>query len=146
MDKIYEIIKSPEWWVTVVIAGICINLLSGYLRSVLDTRLSKISRWWNSRSQKEREVKEAYINRLKTDDKFLTLLSMRHTKSRSWAIMWSILGVFCVLLAVLAKDKEVVKIILMAMGSLAYFRGYLHLLHAIRYLNFAEEAIIENDT
>ena len=62
MSSTYEILKTPEWWVTVVIAGIMINLLSGYIKSTLDTRLSRISNWWNTRTTEKREKKRIYFD------------------------------------------------------------------------------------
>jgi hypothetical protein len=49
--KLLDILASPLWWFSVVFAGICINILSAYLKNTLDDRLSKISTWWRNRSE-----------------------------------------------------------------------------------------------
>lgn len=53
MDELYQMILSPVWWITVVFTGILINIVSSYLRESLDSYLSKISKWWNTRSESE---------------------------------------------------------------------------------------------
>jgi hypothetical protein len=47
-------LSSPYWWVSVVIVGILINLASAYLKPKLDTRLSRASTWWRTRSEAQK--------------------------------------------------------------------------------------------
>jgi hypothetical protein len=50
MTKIGEMLSTPEWWISVVIVGIAVNILSGYVKLPIDKLLSRTSSWWASRS------------------------------------------------------------------------------------------------
>ena len=51
MDELMQELNKPVWWFSVVIAGIAINILSSYMRNVLDTYLSDTMSWWRRRSK-----------------------------------------------------------------------------------------------
>ncbi|MCQ3831177.1 hypothetical protein HXX02_17230 [Microbulbifer elongatus] len=146
MEEISEIVTSPAWWITVVIAGIAINLVSGYLKELIDSKLSRISHWWEARTKEQQVKRDNYISRLKTDDKFFALHTIRHTKSRSWAIMWSLLGVMLFLGAQIFADDGKASAPLMAIGAIAFFRSFKHLMSAAKFLHYAEQAIDPQDT
>ena len=55
MNDIINELAKPVWWVSVVIAGIIINLISAYLKTRLDRTLSGASAWWTSQSGKSKK-------------------------------------------------------------------------------------------
>jgi len=140
MSSTYEILKTPEWWVTVVIAGIMINLLSGYIKSTLDTRLSRISNWWNTRTTEKREKKRIYIDMLINDERFFALNAIRHVDSIKWTLMWFLMCVMAILVAP-SFDRDVGQIYLMAFSSVTFFRSFQHLIKSEQYKTYAEEAL-----
>lgn len=65
MKQIIELLSSPVWWVSVVIVGICINLVSAYLKRPLDSFLSWASSWWRTRNTAQIESRAKLIARLR---------------------------------------------------------------------------------
>jgi len=55
-----ELVKSPYWWVTVVLVGIAINLASSYLEKLF----AKFSRSWAERSEEAKRKREETIENL----------------------------------------------------------------------------------
>jgi hypothetical protein len=136
----YEMIKEPQWWVTVVIAGICINHVSGYLKNILDRRFSHIFNWWGYRSEKKRKEKESYIVRLAEDQQFLALNTVRLINSVKWTLTWFIIGALGFSITQ-TMDIDFLKLPTLFISSLALFRGYQHLLKSDQYYSYAEDAI-----
>lgn len=66
LTEIINELSKPIWWVSVVIAGIAINLISSYLKGALDKKLSGASSWWRSRSDTRRRAWEIRLQRLKS--------------------------------------------------------------------------------
>jgi hypothetical protein len=145
MSDIYEIIKAPEWWITVVIAGIGINLFSSYLRGILDARFSRISIWWRSRSLTRQQETDSYIARLSEEPQFLLLNSIRHARSVKYAIIWILIGLMG-FLSTQGLSSENSRLLFMFICSVCFFRGFQHMLKASYYSECAEEAIDSKST
>lgn len=145
MEEIYEIVKTPQWWITVVIAGIGINLISSYLKSLLDGHLSRISKWWRNRSQEKKKEYQAYTYRLASDQQFLLLNSIRHVRSVKFAVIWVLLGLMGFLSAQ-GVNSDIAERILMLLASIAFIRGFQHMFKASYYSSSAEEAIENENT
>jgi len=143
-QEFLNFLNEPEWWISVVVAGLIINLLSSYFKTALDNQFSKISSWWRERSQARRKEREDYINRLKNEPKFSQLNQLRHANSSRWSIQWTLLGVMCFLVAL--ASGEPAGAILMFIGSLALFRSMQHSIRASYYRTVAEEALDSEDT
>ncbi|WP_277054862.1 hypothetical protein [Pseudoalteromonas marina] len=147
MENLLELISSPVWWVTVVVAGILINLVSSYLRDLLDVRASRISSWWKERSETAKKEELKYIKRLKTDELFRTLHVIRYTTMRTLCIIWMLMGVigFLSAVAILGHESKL-EIAFLAIGSIAFFRAFQHLMKSSKYLGYAEDALDPEDT
>ena len=46
-----EELGKPIWWISVVVAGLLVNLASAYLKPRVDGALLRSSSWWRSKSQ-----------------------------------------------------------------------------------------------
>src|SRR5438270_4750812 len=68
--SITDDIASPAWWMSVVIAGLLVNLLAAYLKSPVDRLLSHSSSRWRASSEKRREKRNQLIERLRQDADF----------------------------------------------------------------------------
>lgn len=49
MDELLNQMASPAWWVSVVVAGLLINLFSAYLKPLIDTLATRV--WKRARDQ-----------------------------------------------------------------------------------------------
>jgi len=61
MDEVWKALSSPAWWLSVVVAGILINLVARRL----DGWLGKVSKRWAERTGERKAKRVAYIERLK---------------------------------------------------------------------------------
>jgi hypothetical protein len=75
-------------------AGIVINLLSAYLKSPLDGSLSRMSRWWASRSQARRSTTGHIVDELRRSRHQQLLYAWRHTRQLMFTILYLLLGIF----------------------------------------------------
>jgi hypothetical protein len=56
MSDLIADLESARWWMSVVVAGILVNIAATYLTKLLDSRLTKASTWWRSKgASAERE-------------------------------------------------------------------------------------------
>jgi hypothetical protein len=55
-------LTKPIWWLSVVVAGVLVNLASAYLKPRIDAVLLQSSSWWRSRSQARIAAQERLIN------------------------------------------------------------------------------------
>ncbi|TVL98846.1 MAG: hypothetical protein CV087_20185 [Candidatus Brocadia sp. WS118] len=94
MKKILEVLTSPVWWVSVVIAGILINLVSSYLKGIIDTHLSRFSAARREQGERKRAERKTAVEQLRKNEHqevMATLAEMRH---RLRAIFYLLGGVF----------------------------------------------------
>lgn len=59
---------KPAWWISVVIAGLVVNLASAYLKVRIDSLLSARSERWRVRSSKREGFRRSKANWLAEDD------------------------------------------------------------------------------
>lgn len=67
MSDFWSQIKSPSWWLGVVIVGLLINLISAYVKPPLDKGLGFLFNWWSTRNKSLRDNQTALVERIKTD-------------------------------------------------------------------------------
>lgn len=63
MDKFLVDLSSPYWWISVVVVGLIINLMS----NKLDAHLSKVSKWWAQQTAQRRKKRDQLVSDLKED-------------------------------------------------------------------------------
>lgn len=94
MNDIITELSKPVWWVSVVIAGILINLLSGYLKTAVDSWASKFIASWNQRSEKKNKEWLEYINDIKNSDLHYQRAVAQENRLRLQAIQGLLLAIF----------------------------------------------------
>lgn len=103
MNQIVESLKSPEWWISVVVVGIAINLASAYLKPRLDTFLGRLSRTVQERNEKSRKRRQDLLDLLRADPQKQIVFSTYEMRCRIGASTFLLLafmitvagGVFC---------------------------------------------------
>lgn len=93
MEEFMNNLSSPSWWAGVVIIGILLNVLSGYLKDGLDKGSSRVSRWWANRSEKSRKERNELLNSLRNDKQEQILLASREIILRLQSIAFLVVGV-----------------------------------------------------
>lgn len=70
-------LASPRWWMSVVIAGIVVNVIATYIMRALDTRLERASGWWKTRQGRRRAELLAEARELRNrDDAYKWLMTV----------------------------------------------------------------------
>lgn len=99
MDDLIKQVTSLSWWISVVIVGIAINLISAYLKPSIDQRLSQVSSFWQNKvnkNRKEREAKVKYLMHHPTEQPILGIQELRH---RIFSLFFFCLGSACLAFA-----------------------------------------------
>ena len=96
MKELISNVSSIYWWISVVIVGILINIISYYLTRKLDTRLSNVSSWWRKKSEIRKSQRLKKLDKLRNDPHEQLLLAFETIQSISLAIALLIFGVLFV--------------------------------------------------
>ena len=67
MKEIIRNLSSIFWWLSVIVAGIIINLIGIYIKPQLDKHLSSGPDWWCRQSKKARQDRRAKIEELQNN-------------------------------------------------------------------------------
>jgi hypothetical protein len=67
MKVFLENFQSIQWWISVVLVGIVINLAAAYLKPGLDVLIGRISVRWVARTEKLASARRLRIQKLKND-------------------------------------------------------------------------------
>ena len=67
METFFDYLKSPSWWLTVVVVGIAINVISAYLKWIMDLFLERWSVKYRAWSESGRKRQTDYINFLRNN-------------------------------------------------------------------------------
>lgn len=89
MDEFTKSFSSINWWLGVVLVGILLNVLSAYLKPVIDALFSNASSWWRNRSEKARSARAFLVAELRNDKhkQILMLADENRKRLRSIAIL-----------------------------------------------------------
>jgi len=138
MDELIKQLSSPGWWLSVVVAGIGINLASAYLKPLVDRVLGRTSGWWAARLDAASTARNQWIEALRADEheQVMAGLSELTWRIRSvWFVAFS--SIFFVLGGVVQNyvdfyRSDIAVLASYAMGTVALFYGYLFVIRAAR--------------
>jgi hypothetical protein len=100
LNDILTELSKPVWWVSVVVAGIVINLLSAYLKSLADKALNGTSSWLGRRSTARQLAWQARVNRVRLDEEAKHEALASEFRLRLQSIHFLLLAMFVMLLAI----------------------------------------------
>lgn len=92
MDELLKLITNPVWWLTVVVAGLIINLVSSYLRDYIDKLRARFSEKWARRIMRKNADWAAEVSRLNRSKKAQEETFMNEIRYRISSVTFSILG------------------------------------------------------
>lgn len=87
MGDLAHELTNPTWWLSVVVAGILVNLASSYLKSRLDKSVSATSGWWRRRSERRQKLWAEYVAHLAANVEARTQARHLEIRLRLQAIM-----------------------------------------------------------
>ena len=113
MEKFVTDMSSPYWWVSVVIVGLLINIISGYLKSFIDSLATKSYERYKERKQKISDAFDSEAREINIDinlrewtvqeEHRLYFKCLRRTLLGIW-----IMGVSLVSMVIMPEDSELI--------------------------------------
>jgi hypothetical protein len=85
-------IGSLYWWLSVVVVGVLINISSAYLKSKLDSSLSRISTKWRLRSEVQKALRRKHFEKLRGNPAEQMMISMSELRDRIRSIEFLVLA------------------------------------------------------
>lgn len=103
MNEIGTSIGSIGWWLSVVVVGVLINIAAAYLKSGVDSLLSRFSSYWRDRTEKAREEYLNEIEGLKKSKELQRQYEHREIRTRLEAILGIVFAVMLLAYKAVAK-------------------------------------------
>lgn len=125
MESFINQISTPSWWISVVVVGIVINLVSSYLKPTVDGGFSNISSWWRKRSEAEKDKKQKHIEKLRGNIEEQFFAATDDLRERIRAIHLLLIGVFVMLLPAFIDLGRIARPVVMTASGLTYFLSFL---------------------
>ncbi len=156
MNNFLSNLSSIYWWISVVVVGVLINILSVYVTRRLDARLSKASLWWRGRSEKERARYLTELAVLRTSQHEQVMAGLREIRFRIRSVFLFVNGTVFFAMGFLTKVlpherfrgpawlKTIVSLICMVLGAYAFFTSSRLLHQAIRQNRLIGESRLPN--
>ena len=119
MDRISEVLATPEWWLSVVIAGLLVNLVSAYMKPWTDAVLSRYLTWWANRTSTARAERAIRIAELSRNEPG-RLLASGKALYRAIASVWQMIIAMGSLTICFAWEPNTKS----SVNSLAFLIGY----------------------
>lgn len=138
MNDIITELSKPVWWVSVVVAGIIINLISGYLKSSMDVWLSRMFNIWNKRSIKQKEAWDKLVDGIRSSDAAHHAALAKETRTRLQSLHLLLLSIFIsnfpfvVSLESGGGNYRLLNMFFYALSAITFFVSFLAFLTAAR--------------
>ena len=133
MDELTENLSSPVWWLCVVVVGVPVNLLSGFLKPGLDAGLWQVSRRWSERSVKRRVEHQAFVRSLTGDAHRQVMASCAEVRNRLRCLLHMVLSAAFFAADVSAADMGRGIEFIYALSSACLLLAVLNALSGVRY-------------
>lgn len=92
IDTFTQDIQSPQWWISIVIAGLLIHVVGSYAKPAVDRVISSIWKGWRERTEKRSTAKEKALEELRASETKQVILAVSEMRHR-------FLGIFYLLVA-----------------------------------------------
>jgi hypothetical protein len=117
-EKLLENLQSVEWWAGVVIVGILINLVSAYIKPLLDKLPAWSSFWIRRHGEKQVARYETLLNRLRESPHYQVLAAIDEMYFRFKGFLcWGL--VFVLILILTARPVDASSTVLLSIMCLA---------------------------
>lgn len=98
MDELLNNLTSTYWWLSVVVVGLIINLVSSYLKPPLDAIGSKTFHAWKARSERANKMYVKKVDALAAAPHTQVLFMLRAQSLRAKSNGWSLTAIFALAL------------------------------------------------
>jgi hypothetical protein len=97
MDRFLQDATSSYWWLSVVVVGVIINVLSAYLKPFLESRLSHLSDYWGKRHEAKIGLFNQRVSLLRSNPELRVIYAMRELRYRVRMIGFIVLSIVMLL-------------------------------------------------
>lgn len=148
MSDVLTELSKPVWWVSVVIAGIAINLLSAYMKGALDKALAGTSSWWRRRSSSRQLAWESRIKHLRDDEEARRKAATFEVRTRLQSLHLLLLAMFMLLLPAFMNTSvfqlpKLAAVFVLGCSALMFFLSFLVFRQAAETANLLRHAAKE---
>lgn len=143
MNNMIDSISSLEWWVSVVIVGLAINLLASYLKPHIDHVLSRYSSRQRSNNEKRKAAEERHMAMLREDKHEQIIDLFAALRSQQRALGYFFIGLFSPTLGALMSGSHIFKIATFFLGFLSMSFGWRELNRAGNIVSVVYKAAYE---
>jgi len=140
MHEVITELSSIRWWISVVLAGILINLLSTYLKPQLDKAASKLSLKGKIKLKSMREAETLYLNKLRSDKDFRVLETFEELRFRARSTHMLLMGVFILSMVNLIELNLKERMFFLGFAGATFFISYLFYEKAARKISKIRKA------
>jgi len=99
MDEILQNLSSVYWWVSVVVVGLVINLLSSYLKPPLDALGGKTFHAVKARSERAKRLYDQKVSALSSNPHAQVIAMLRAQSLRAKSNGWSLTAILALMLS-----------------------------------------------
>lgn len=133
MSELAKNLSSVSWWVSVVVVGVVLNLVSAYLKPWLDRLGGSMSTTLRDHSKRTHERHEQWIELLRTDQHAQLLMHAREARLRQRSIQFFLFAIVLFVFGMLdvgagglpkANSFSPYSMFLFGTGGLSFFLGY----------------------
>jgi hypothetical protein len=149
LNDVLSELSKPVWWVSVVIAGIAINLLSAYMKGSLDKAHTATSSWWRRRSSVRQLSWENQIKRLRNSEDAKRLAAASEIRNRLQSLHMLLLAILMLLLPAFMNTSgfqfpKVAAIFVLGFSMAMFFLSFLTFRQAAETANLLRLAAKES--
>ena len=101
MSEILQSLQSPSWWVSVVLAGIAVNLLSAYAKPYVDSVLSRVSTGWRARRTQAVARRQAVVEQIRASSQLQMVLFIDELRAQLSSMFAYGATIFLIVLAMI---------------------------------------------
>ncbi|WP_020484621.1 hypothetical protein [Methylomonas sp. MK1] len=113
-----SLVKTPEWWISVVFVGIVINLFSTLALAFMQRKYAYLVTRWAERNEKLAKLRNERIHSLANSDHDLVLACINLNKIRLDSIFEFVLAILMLTYALSARDSSPISYAVCSIGAL----------------------------
>lgn len=143
MEKFLQDMLSAYWWISVVVVGIIINLISTYIRPFLENRLSRVSCYWKNRRDTRIELFNLQVSLIKANADLRSVYALREIRYRVRCVEYLVVSLSMSAMAIFARSIGILygSAFLMFMGAISMLIAVIDHFNASHVQKLVESSI-----
>jgi hypothetical protein len=119
MDRILQELSDSAWWMSVVVAGIIVNLISAYARDSIDRFRARFSKKWREKLRSDNELRMWRVSRLAESPE--KLADARHREIGLRITTIQLLVLLCLIYTAMLSMSKTSRTVLSYVGAIVGF-------------------------